>query len=86
MARLARLKLSEEEKKIFSHQLNEILEYMEKLKTLNTENIEPTFHPLPLSNVWREDKVKKTLPQEEVLGNAPEKERGYFKVPRIIEG
>jgi len=82
---LARIELSEEEKKMYSRQLSRILDYMEKLSELDTENVEPTSHVVPLSNVFREDRVKPSLPQEVVLENAPDAAQGCFKVPAIIE-
>ena len=85
MAVLARLKLNEQETEEMTSQLNEILEYFEKLKELDTEGVEPLSHVLPMKNVYREDKVKPSLSQEEILMNAPEKGHGHFKVPRIIE-
>ncbi len=85
VARLARLRLTEEEKEKFGRQLNQILEYVEKLNELDTENVEPASHVVPLKNVLREDEVSPSLPVEEVLSNAPEKKGRYFKVPRIIE-
>jgi len=85
VAVLARLKLSESEIEEMTSQLNEILEYFEKLKELDTEGVEPLSHVLPLKNVYREDRVKPSLSQEEILKNAPEKGHGHFKVPRVIE-
>lgn len=85
VARLARIKLSEEEKLIFEDQLEQILTYMEQLNRLDTQGIEPTSHAIPLYNVFREDEVLPSLPQEEVLSIAPSKEEGHFRVPRIIE-
>ncbi len=85
VAKLARLKLSEEEKERFTKQLDQILKYVGKLNKLDTEKVKPTSHVLPLKNVFREDKVGKSLEVEKALENAPEKARGFFKVPRIIE-
>jgi aspartyl-tRNA(Asn)/glutamyl-tRNA(Gln) amidotransferase subunit C len=85
VARLARLDLSEEEKATFGNQLEQILTYMEQLNRLDTTGVEPTSHAIPISNVFREDEVRPSLPQEEVLGIAPDQEDGHFKVPRIIE-
>ncbi len=85
VARLCRLKVSEEELKLFTRELSEILNYIEKLNKLDTENVAPLTHVLPLSNVMREDEVKKSLPPEKALGNAPEKIKGFFSVPKIIE-
>ncbi|MCF6097119.1 Asp-tRNA(Asn)/Glu-tRNA(Gln) amidotransferase subunit GatC [Thermovorax subterraneus] len=85
VANLARLYLSEEEKAEMANTLSSILDYMDKLNELDTTDVPPTAHIIPLKNVFREDVVKESLPREEALKNAPEKERGFFKVPRIIE-
>jgi aspartyl-tRNA(Asn)/glutamyl-tRNA(Gln) amidotransferase subunit C len=85
VARLARLELSEDEKVTFGSQLEQILTYMEQLNRLNTSGVEPTSHAIPVYNVFREDKVKPSFPQEEVLAIVPDEEDGHFKVPRIIE-
>ena len=85
VARLARLRLTEEEKEKYTKQLADILKYINKLSELDTEKVEPTFHVLQLSNVFREDKVKPSLKQEEILTNAPEVEAGHFKVKKVIE-
>ena len=85
VARLARLELSEEEKVTFGDQLEQILNYMEQLNRIDTTGVEPTSHAIPIHNVFREDEVKHSLSQEEVLAIAPDEEDGHFKVPRIIE-
>lgn len=85
VAKLARLKLSEEEKEKFTNQLDQILKYVDKLNELDTEKVKPTSHVLPLKNVFRKDKVGKSLKVEKALENAPEKARGFFKVPKVIE-
>jgi aspartyl-tRNA(Asn)/glutamyl-tRNA(Gln) amidotransferase subunit C len=85
VARLARLELSDEEKSTFGSQLEQILTYMEQLNRLDTSGVEPTSHAIPVYNVFREDEVRSSLPQEEVLAVAPDEEDGHFKVPRIIE-
>ena len=85
VARLARLELSEEEKETFGNQLEQVLTYMEQLNRLDTTGVEPTSHAIPIHNVFREDEVKPSCPQEEVLAIAPDEEEGHFKVPRIIE-
>lgn len=85
LALLARLRLTPEERDRFATELNEILSYVEKLKTAKTEGIPPTSHVLKLSNVFREDKVKVSLTLDEALANAPSREGPFFKVPRIIE-
>ena len=85
VAKLARLKLSEEEKEKFTKQLDQILKYVDKLNELDIEKVKPTSHVLPLRDVFREDKVGKSLKVEKVLENAPEKTKGFFKVPKVIE-
>jgi len=85
IAKLARIKLTEEEKVIFGNQLEQVLTYMEQLNRLDTQGIEPTSHAIPIFNVFREDQVRPSMPREEVLGLAPSQEDGHFKVPRIIE-
>ena len=84
VALLARLKLSEEEKKLFTGQLNAILDYIEKLNELDTSAIEPTFHVVSHQNLMREDEVKESFTQEASLENAPERAQGCFRVPKII--
>ena len=85
VAKLARLGLSEEEKKLFSEQLSAILEYAEILKKLDTKDIPPTAHAIPMKNVLREDRVIPSENAGNILANAPEEEEGMFRVPRILE-
>jgi aspartyl-tRNA(Asn)/glutamyl-tRNA(Gln) amidotransferase subunit C len=85
VARLARLELSEDEKAIFARQLSAILSYMDQLKTLDTGGVEPTATVLPTDNVFRDDQVRPSLPQEAALANAPDQADGFFRVPRILE-
>ncbi|CAM3323824.1 Asp-tRNA(Asn)/Glu-tRNA(Gln) amidotransferase subunit GatC [Paenibacillus lupini] len=85
VANLARLELTNEEKEQFTGQLNAILKYAEKLDSLNTDNVEPTSHVLPITNVMREDVTRESLPIEKVLLNAPDEEDGQIKVPAVLE-
>ena len=85
VALLARLKLSDDEKKLFSKQVGSIIDYIDKLDKLSTSEIEPTAHVLPIKNVFREDKLKPSLPREKALQNAPGKNNNFFRVPKIIE-
>jgi len=85
IADLASLKLSEKEVEMFSKQLSDIVDYVEKLDELDTEDIVPTAYTIPVKNVFREDKVKESLSLEKVLKNAPEKQADQFRVPKIIE-
>lgn len=85
VARLARLNIGEEETETFTFQLNSILSYMDKLNHLDTSRINPMSHAIEISNAFREDVAKGSFPQDVSLGNAPEREGPYFKVPKIIE-
>ena len=85
VARLARLELSEPEKERLRSQLDAILTYIDKLRQLNTDTVEPTSHAIPMVNVLREDAVRPCVPVEEMLANAPEREGDFVRVPRIIE-
>lgn len=85
VALLARLKFNEDEVERFTTQMNSILEYMGKLAELDTTHVEPTFHAVAQTNVFRQDMVKPSIPQELSLSNAPDADHGFFRVPKIIE-
>ncbi|MBI5026096.1 MAG: Asp-tRNA(Asn)/Glu-tRNA(Gln) amidotransferase subunit GatC [Nitrospirae bacterium] len=85
IAILARLKLTDEEKRLFSRQLGSIIEYMGKLNELDTASIEPTSHVLPVKNVFREDELRPSLHKDKALQNAPDKTDDFYRVPKIIE-
>ncbi|MGB9772967.1 MAG: Asp-tRNA(Asn)/Glu-tRNA(Gln) amidotransferase subunit GatC [Bacteroidota bacterium] len=84
VAALARLEFTEQEKEKLVHQLNRILEYIDKLNELDTSDVEPLSHVIELSNVFREDVVEPSYPVEEILKNAPERTEKFFKVPKVI--
>jgi len=84
IAKLACLKFSPEEEKKILQDLNEILKFVKELETIDTKDVKPTFHPLPLKNVYREDKSSSWFTTEMALKNAPKKEGNYFKIPKII--
>jgi len=81
VARLARLALTDEELDRFAGQLDAILEAVGKVSELDLSGVEPTLHPLELSNVWAEDAPQPSLPVEDALANAPEVEDDAFRVP-----
>ena len=81
VARLARLALDADEKERMRSQLDAILGYVEQLRRVNTDGVEPTAHVLPLVNVLRDDEVRPSYPVEAMLANAPDAEDGHFKVP-----
>ena len=86
IAELARLELTNIELEEYTVQLNKILEYVEKLNELNTENVQPLSHPIEGANVFREDIMKPSVDREEALKNAPAKNEEFFKVPKVIGG
>ncbi len=81
VAGLARLALTEDEVERFSSQLAEILEAVDTVSELELADVEPTSHPLDVVNVWGEDEPRPSLELDQALGNAPEREDGFFKVP-----
>lgn len=84
LALLGRLEPSPSEKKSMSGHLAKILEYVEKLKEVNTDQVEPLVHTQQMQNVFRADQAKEGLNRADALSNAPDKEAGHFKVPRVI--
>jgi len=85
VAHLVRIKLTEEEKALFGAQLGTVLDYIEKLREVNVDGVEPTSHPLPLINVMRPDETKVGLHDDDAMRNAPLKSNDLFIVPKIIE-
>ena len=85
VARLARLALTADEITRFTEELGHILEHAADLATLDLGDVEPTAHPLPLTNVMRPDEIRPSLPRDEVLAQAPAVEDGRFRVPRILD-
>ena len=86
VATLSRLALSDEQLAKFTGQLESILEYVAKINRIDTKNVEPMAHALPIHNVLREDGVEAALPVEKVLQNAAETDGAFFKVPKVIGG
>ncbi len=86
VSRLARLELTDDEKREFTSQLSEILNYVEKIKELDTERVKPADHIIDMSNVFRRDTAHESLNRDKIEAIAPEFKDGYFVVPRIIEG
>ena len=86
VAVLSRLSIAREDTDRYLGQLDKILTYMDNLSELDTENVKPTTYALPMQNVFRKDEVKESLDREAALANAPLKEEGYFKVPKVLEG
>lgn len=85
VAKLAKLNLKTEEKEKFLKQLSSILEYVGKLTEVDTKSVEETAQVTGLKNVYREDKVEPSLPQDVVLSQAKATHNGYFKVDAVLE-
>jgi len=85
VAKLARLALTDAEIEEFTGQLGAILQYVEKMNELDTSNVEPLAHCLPIHNVFRADEVQESLGTERTLANAPQRDEAFFKVPKILE-
>ncbi len=84
VAKLSRLKLSEDEVHYFSEQLSNVLQYISQLSELNVDNVEPMAHPTEMTNRFRNDIITAPLPIDSVLANAPQKDPPYFKVPKVL--
>ncbi len=85
IAHLARLKLTDEEVSTFGGQLRGIVGFIETLSELNTDDIEPTAHPLSVTNVFRPDAAQPSLSTTKVLSNAPDAAPPYFQVPKVLD-
>lgn len=85
VANLARMELSENEAQLLQGQLEQILDYVQRIRELDVSGIEPTSHARPLSNIFREDEIRSGLEREPVLANAPQASGDLFVVPQIIE-
>jgi len=85
VARLARLDLSAADTERMRRELDGILSYIDTLRALETEGVEPTSHVVPLTTVMREDEPRPSLPQTDMLANAPDPSGEFFRVPKIIE-
>ena len=85
VAHLARLKITDAEAALFASQLSKVLEYVEQLNELDTKDVAPTAHALPLSNVFRDDVVRPCWTPDQALHNAPNRHEGFFRVPKVLD-
>ncbi|MFA0823153.1 MAG: Asp-tRNA(Asn)/Glu-tRNA(Gln) amidotransferase subunit GatC [Methanomethylovorans sp.] len=81
---LARIEIHESEAQAYAEKLNAVLDYFSQLDEVDTENVPPTYHVADIINVFREDVVKPSMPQEKVLSNTEKKQEGNFLAPRIM--
>jgi aspartyl-tRNA(Asn)/glutamyl-tRNA(Gln) amidotransferase subunit C len=85
IAKLAKLEIAEDEINEFTSQLNQVLEYVDKLNELDTKNVKPLSHPVEGENVFREDGLRESSSTEDALRNSASKTDKYFKVPKVIK-
>lgn len=85
VANLARLNLNDNEKEKLTLEMENIISYVDKLNELDTSNVKPMEHVIPIKNVLREDKVEESYDRGKILANAPSQEDGCFKVPKVVE-
>ena len=85
VAKLARLNCTEQELALFTGQLGAILDYVAQLEEVDTTNVEPLAHCLPIHNVFREDVVRPSLSNDAALANAPQRDGEFFAVPKVLD-
>lgn len=85
VATLARIALTEDEKRVFASQLGDVLAYIEKLKEVDVSGVEPMAHAFPVYNVWADDVQGPALSVEAALGNAPASRENMISVPKVVE-
>lgn len=86
VARLARLKLTEDEVAVFTRQLADVVRYVDQLSEVDTAGVEPLAHAIEIENVFRADEPRPSLSRTDALSNAPASDGRYFLVPQILEG
>ena len=86
VAELARLELTEDEKATFQNQLEDIVKYVEKISSVDVEDVPPTMHGREIVNAFREDEVRPSMDRETALANAPRRTANEFYLPKIVEG
>lgn len=84
VAQLARLAVTPDELHCYTEQLSRILEFMNQLNELDTRDVAPTAHPLPISNIWRDDVPQPSWTPEQALANAPQRQDGFFQLPKVL--
>ncbi len=85
IAKLARLRLSEDEARVFQEQLGHVLEYADKLREVDVSGVEPAAHAVPIENVFREDEAHAWFTADDALRNAPREANSLFIVPKVVE-
>jgi aspartyl-tRNA(Asn)/glutamyl-tRNA(Gln) amidotransferase subunit C len=85
IAHLARLEVTDAEIEVMTRQLSAIVDYVNQLRQVNTEGVEPLAHPLAVHNVFRTDETAASLPVGEALANAPQHRDGFYVVPAVLD-
>jgi aspartyl-tRNA(Asn)/glutamyl-tRNA(Gln) amidotransferase subunit C len=85
VARLSRLTLTKDEAQIFQRQLDDVLQYVEKLRQVDVTGVDAAAHALPVFNVFREDSPRNWFTAKQALSNAPRQAKGLFVVPKVVE-
>jgi len=85
VAGLARLQVSDDEVALFAAQLSHVLEYFDQMQQVDTRDVAPAAHPLPITNVYRQDVAHEPWPVAQALANAPDPHGGFFRVPKVLE-
>ena len=85
VAHLGRLQLSDADLETFTRQLSSIVAYVAQLQQVNTDGVEPLAHVADLQNVFRPDRQAPSLPVDEALANAPERQGDFYRVPAVLE-
>jgi aspartyl-tRNA(Asn)/glutamyl-tRNA(Gln) amidotransferase subunit C len=85
IAKLARLNLSDDEVRLFTVQLGSIVDYVRQLEEVNVDGVEPLAHPLPITDIFREDEPHEPFTPEQALANAPDRQGQFFRVPAVLD-
>jgi len=85
VAHLARLELTREELEVMARQLTSIIDYVTQLQQVDTTNVEPLAHPLPIQNIFRDDEAAPSLSVDAALANAPDRRGNFYGVPAVLE-
>ena len=85
VAHLARLELTDDEAALFTRDLTAIVDYVNQLQSVKTDNVEPLAHAVELANVFRADEPGESLPVDQALANAPERQRDFYAVPAVLD-
>ena len=85
LAGLSKLKFSEEEMKLITEDMTKMVDFINKLEEVDTENVSPLIHVNEEFNNWREDEVAEMLSQKAALLNSPQKDSTYFKLPKVLD-